>query len=62
MILFRYDSVLLLLSDLRAVARLGHDRVTTYGTTWTRMKPLQTLLWHDVTTCTPGRPPPFGKG
>jgi len=29
--------------------KLWHD----FGTTWTAIKPLQTLLWHDVTACTP---------
>jgi len=37
-------------------ARFG----TTCGTTRIVMKPLSTLLWHDVTTCTPGRPPSGG--
>jgi len=31
-------------------ARPWHD----LGTTWTDTKPLQTLPWHDVTTCTHG--------
>jgi len=35
--------------------KLWHD----FGMTWTAIKPLQTLLWHDVTACTPleGTPP-----